>query len=97
MKSTRNLILYKNFENGTLFYNMAADLHFSPEMIVLLAAYCNGIGKFSYRYMEAVAADWYDSGIQTFEQAERKIRQLEESRRLETRLKKAFWCLAVRR
>lgn len=23
MKSTRNLILYKNFENGTLFYNMA--------------------------------------------------------------------------
>lgn len=74
----------------SLFYNMAADLHFSPEMIVLLAAYCNGIGKFSYRYMEAVAADWYDSGIQTFEQAERKIRQLEESRRLETRLKKAF-------
>ena len=23
MKSTKNLILYKNFENGKLFYNMA--------------------------------------------------------------------------
>ncbi len=74
----------------SLFYNMAENLQFSPEMIVQLAAYCNSIGKFSYRYMETVATDWYDNGINTFELAEEKIRQLEESRRLETRLKRAF-------
>ncbi|MBQ8600355.1 MAG: DnaD domain protein [Clostridia bacterium] len=74
----------------SLFYNMAENLHFSPEMIVQLAAYCNSIGKFSYRYMEAVAAGWYDEGIDTFEKAEEKIRVLEESRALETRLARAF-------
>lgn len=74
----------------SLFYNMAENLHFSPEMMVQLAAYCNSIGKFSYRYMEAVATDWYDNGINTFELAEEKIRRLEEGRKLETRLAKAF-------
>ncbi|MBQ6824607.1 MAG: DnaD domain protein [Clostridia bacterium] len=74
----------------SLFYNMAENLHFAPEMIVQLAAYCNSIGKFSYRYMETVAADWYDEGIVTFELAEQKIAQLEANRGLESRLKKAF-------
>ena len=74
----------------SLFYNMAENLHFSPEMIVQLAAYCNSIGKFSYRYMEAVAAGWYDEGIDSFEKAEEKIRALEESRALENRLAKTF-------
>lgn len=74
----------------SLFYNMAENLQFPPEMIVQLAAYCSSIGKFSYRYMETVAADWYDSGINTFEKAEAKIRALEEDRRLENRLKRAF-------
>lgn len=74
----------------SLFYNMAENLHFSPEMIVQLAAYCNSIEKFSYRYIETVAADWYDEGITTFELAERKIAQLEAARGTETRLKKVF-------
>ena len=74
----------------SLFYNMAENLHFSPEMIVQLAAYCNSIGKFSYRYMETVAAAWYDEGIDTFEKAEEQIRRLEESRALETRLARIF-------
>ncbi len=74
----------------SLFYNMAENLHFSAEMIVQLAAYCVSIDKFSYRYMETVAADWYDSGIDTFEKAEAKIHALEQSRKLESRLAKAF-------
>lgn len=74
----------------SLFYNMAENLHFSPEMIVQLAAYCNSIGKFSYRYMETVATDWYDDGIDTFEKTEEKIRQLEQGRTLERRLARAF-------
>lgn len=72
------------------FYAMAEELRFSPEMIVQLAAYCNSIDKFNPRYMEYVSIDWHDNGITTFEQAEEKIRELEEYRKLENRLKRAF-------
>ena len=75
---------------ASLFYNMQESLGFSLEMIVMLAAYCNRIDKFTYRYMETVAVDWYDEGVRTFEQAEAKISALEESRNLERRLQKAF-------
>lgn len=74
----------------SLFYNMAENLHFSYEMIVQIAAYCNSIGKFTYRYMETVTAAWHDEGIDTFEKAEEKIRLLEESRNLENRLARTF-------
>ncbi len=74
----------------SLFYTMTEALHFSPEMVVQLVAYCNSIGKYTYRYMETVAADWYDNGINTFELAEEKIRLLEQNRKLETRLARAF-------
>ncbi len=74
----------------TVFYYMAEDLHFSHEMIVQLAAYCNSIDKFSSRYLESVAIDWYDHGINTFELAEQKIRELENYRKLENRLKRTF-------
>ncbi len=73
-----------------VLYNMAENLRFSCEMIVQLAAYCSNIDKFSARYLETVAVDWYDNGINTFELAEQKIRALEEHRKLEGRLKRAF-------
>ncbi len=72
------------------FYAMAEELHFSPEMIVQLAAYCNSIDKFNSRYLEKVSIDWHDDGITSFEQANEKIRELEEYRKLENRLKRAF-------
>jgi DnaD/phage-associated family protein len=74
----------------SLFYNMAENLHFPPEMILQMVAYCISIEKFTYRYLETLAADWYDSGITTFEQAEEKISLLEQGRKLELRLARAF-------
>lgn len=74
----------------SLFYNMSQNLHFSNEMILQLVAYCIGIDKFTYRYLETVAVDWYDNGINTFELAEEKIRALENNRKLELRLARAF-------
>lgn len=74
----------------TVFYNMAENLRFSHEMIVQIAAYSNGIDKFTARYVETLATDWHDSGITTFEAAEEKIRQLEDYRSMENRLKRAF-------
>lgn len=74
----------------SLFYNMSQNLHFSNEMILQLVAYCISIDKFTYRYLETVAVDWYDNGINTFELAEEKIRALENNRKLEMRLARAF-------
>ncbi len=74
----------------SLLYNMSENLHFSNEMILQLVAYCISIDKFTYRYLETVAVDWYDSGINTFELAEEKIRTLENNRKLELRLARAF-------
>lgn len=74
----------------SLLYNMSQNLHFSNEMILQLVAYCISIDKFTYRYLETVAVDWYDSGINTFELAEEKIRTLENNRKLELRLARAF-------
>lgn len=74
----------------SLFYNMSQNLHFSNEMILQLVAYCISIDKLTYRYLETVAVDWYDSGINTFELAEEKIRTLENNRKLELRLARAF-------
>lgn len=73
-----------------VLYNMTENLHFSCEMVVQLAAYCSSIDKFSARYLETVAIDWFDNGINTFELAEQKIRQLEDTRNLQSRLKRAF-------
>lgn len=73
-----------------VLYNMTENLHFSCEMVVQLAAYCSSIDKFSARYLETVAIDWFDNGINTFELAEQKIRQLEDTRNLQNRLKRAF-------
>lgn len=74
----------------SLFYMLAENMNFTPEAVVQLVAYCNSIGKFSHRYIEMVATDWHDNGINTFELVEQKIRQLEERHKLENRLKRAF-------
>lgn len=74
----------------TVFYNMTENLRFSHEMVVQMVAYCNRIDKYTARYLETLAADWHDNGITTFEAAEAKIRQLEESRSLINSLKRAF-------
>ncbi len=74
----------------TVFYNMTENLRFSHEMVVQMVAYCNKAGKYTARYLETLAVDWHDEGINTFEAAEAKIRRLEETRSLLNRLKRAF-------
>jgi len=73
-----------------VLYNMTENLRFSYEMTVQMAAYCNSVDKFSARYLETMSIEWHDDGINTFEQAEQKIRQLEDTRNLQSRLKRAF-------
>lgn len=55
-------------ELSTLFY-ISDTLHFSDDLIDYLLQYCVGREKTDYRYIEAVALDWAQSGITTAKQA----------------------------
>ncbi len=48
------------------------------EVIVMLLSYAAKQGKVGKRYLETVAIDWADKGIDTFDKAEEYITQLEE-------------------
>lgn len=45
------------------------ELKFSPDLLEYLVEYCVTLGKKSCRYIEAVAIDWYKSGIHTVDDA----------------------------
>lgn len=45
------------------------ELSFSPDLLEYLVEYCVTIGKKSCRYIEAVAIDWYKSGITSVDDA----------------------------
>lgn len=45
------------------------ELSFTPDLLEYLVEYCVTIGKKSCRYIEAVAIDWYKSGITSAEDA----------------------------
>lgn len=45
------------------------ELNFSPDLLEYLVEYCVTLGKKSCRYIEAVAIDWYKSGIHTVDDA----------------------------
>lgn len=45
------------------------QLDFSPELIEYLMEYCITRGKYSFRYAEAVAREWYKKGIDTVDKA----------------------------
>lgn len=45
------------------------ELNFSPDLLEYLVEYCVTLGKKSCRYIEAVAIDWYQSGITTVDDA----------------------------
>lgn len=61
-----------------------------PDMILMLVHYCVSIGKDSMRYIEKVAADWLDRGIDTHEKAEAEIVRLTKQSSAENQVKKAF-------
>lgn len=64
-------------ELGTLLY-ISATLHFSDDLIDYLLQYCVGRDKTDYRYIEAVALDWAQSGIKTPKQAASHARKYDK-------------------
>ncbi len=61
-----------------LLYSFYDWLGLPCEVIVMLLSYAAKMGKTGKRYLETVAIDWADKGIDTFDKAEEYISRLEE-------------------
>lgn len=62
----------------TTYIGFMEDLKFSPETITLLVDYCIMRKKTDIRYIEKVAIGWHQSGISSYEDAQRHITMYEE-------------------
>ena len=51
------------------------------DVILMIIQYAVGMGKFSMRYIEAVGISWAKEEVDTIEKAEKKIKNLDNSRR----------------
>ncbi len=79
-----------NHNDASVVVAMYDHLGFSPELTLQLINYCLSTGKSNFRYIEKVALDWFDRGIDSFEKAETLIRTLEKKARLETAVQGYF-------
>lgn len=61
-----------------LLYSFYDWLGLPCEVIVMLLSYAAKRGKTGKRYLETVAIDWADKGIDTFDKAEEYIKELEK-------------------
>lgn len=50
-------------------YYISKDLHFSTDLLEYLVEYCSEKGKQQIRYIEKVAINWYEQGIDTVSKA----------------------------
>lgn len=62
----------------TTYISFMEDLNFGPETVILLADYCISRRKTDIRYIEKVALGWHQSGIKSYEDAQRHITMHEE-------------------
>ena len=79
-----------NQNDASVIMAMYDHMGMSPELVIQLINYCVANGKTNFRYIEKVALDWFDRGIDTFEKAETHIRALERKARVETAVASYF-------
>lgn len=79
-----------NHNDASVVVAMYDHLGFDSEMIMQIVNYCLSSGKTNFRYIEKVALDWYDRGVDSFEKAEILIKTLEKKARLETSVQGYF-------
>ena len=60
------------------------------DVILMVIQYCCSLGKRQMRYIERVALDWQDAGVNSLETAEEHIRSLEERSSWAGEVKSAF-------
>ena len=64
--------------------------HFDAPSIMLVADYCSTIGKRSIAYLSTVMIRWYEEGIQSYSDTEKKIIQCTEFRKFENKVLRIF-------
>ena len=62
----------------SMYVSWLKDYNFPPELILLLIQYCASKGKIDYRYIEKIAISWYDTKINTIEDAQTFIKKHED-------------------
>lgn len=73
-----------NHNDASVVFAMYDHLAFSPELIFQIINFSVSNGKTNFRYIEKVALDWYDRGIDSFEKAEALIKALEQKSKAES-------------
>lgn len=81
--------LINNGESATLLM-LHDDYGLPTDVIIMLIQYAVGIGKGNLRYIEKVAINWADEEIFTHEQAEAKLRLLDERQQAWRMVEQAF-------
>ena len=79
-----------NHNDASVIFAMYDHLGFSADLILQIINYCVNGGKTNFRYIEKVALDWYDRGIDSFEKAETLIKSLEKRARVENAVSTYF-------
>ncbi|MBQ8605273.1 MAG: DnaD domain protein [Clostridia bacterium] len=73
-----------NHNDASVVFAMYDHLGLSSDLILLIINYCITNGKTNFRYIEKIALDWYDRGVDSFEKAETLIKALEKKSRAES-------------
>ncbi len=61
-----------------ILYSFYDWLRLPVEVIIMLLEYCFSINKKNMRYIEKIAIDWVDKGIDNIEKAEQHLKKLEQ-------------------
>lgn len=73
-KILEKLLSPSDFE---MIYSFVDWLGLPVEVVIMLLRFAKGQGKVGKRYLETVAIDWADKGINTYESAEEYIKEIE--------------------
>lgn len=65
-------------------------LGLTPDVLLMLAAYCISTGTFNARYIEQIAVEWQERGVTSHADAEADIRRRTEARTYTGRIMKIF-------
>lgn len=68
----------KNSNDSNILYSFYDWLRLPIEVIIMLLEYCSSNDKCNMRYIEKVAIDWADKGIDSTQRAEEHLKKLEQ-------------------
>lgn len=60
------------------------------DVLLMVIAYCKSLGKNSIRYIQKVALEWFDQGIDTVEKAESQIQRIHSLHQFENTVRTVF-------